>query len=114
MTEKIRGVRKYYKKVIATDPETFYSKRVPEGQRWYIESVAAFNDVTDNSECLVGIETGGSFIPINQFVNLTVDLWGVKAVRSWMFSGERLVFKWSGVTAADDVEFSAVGHRKID
>lgn len=114
MTEKFTGLRKHHKRVIASDPETFKLERVPEGEKWYIESVSAFNDTTDNSECLVGIEIAGSITPVKQFINLTIDLWFTKFMRVWLFPGERLVYVWSGVTAADDIQFSAIGHRKID
>ncbi len=114
MTPVLFGLRGLLSKVVVADGEIHYSSRVPEGQRWYIERVGYFNDVTDNSECFVSIETGGMTIPVDEFLDHTVDVWERKEIRLWLFPNERLSFKLSGSTAADPVKFTWLGHRKID
>ncbi len=112
MVKEITGLRKRHYKTIASDPETFVGDRVPEGERWWVETTSVFNDVTDNAECLVGIKSGMIEYPIYLFENITVDLWSKKFLRLWLFPGESLYYKWSGVTAADPVEMTCHGHRK--
>jgi len=114
MTERFGAIRHHYKKSIVADLDVFYSPYVPENERWWIESSSSMNDTTDNTECLISIERAGSLFPVVEHINLTVDLWGSKDLRLWLFPGERLAFTWINVIAADLVEFSCVGHRRID
>lgn len=114
MSNKLGAIRHYFKKTIVADLDEFICSVVPEGQMWWIESASAMNDTTDNTECQIYIKRGGSLFPVKQFLNLTVDVWDTKFIRLWFFPGESLVFKWINVAAADLVEFSYVGHRKID
>jgi len=112
MVSELTGLRGMKEFINVSDPETHYSGYVPEGERWFIERVGVFNDVTDDTECRIILETGGMSYPIVEFLNITVDIWEMKDIKLWLFPNERLAFKWSGITADDPLKMTWHGHRR--
>lgn len=114
MTAIIRGFRHRHYHTAVSTTDILDCKKVPEGERWYIESVTIFNDTTDNCNCLVGVLSGGSFTPVKYFVDVTYHVWETKFLSIWLFPGEQLEYQFTDIVVDDAIQVSGIGHRRIE
>lgn len=86
-----------------------YTDKVREGERWYLERVAVLNDTTSNADCEMSIEQRAYSHHILQITDVTAGEWSSERVCVWIFPGERLCFRWDGVTSGDNIKVHLTG-----
>ena len=92
----------------------YRTDRIDEGQRHYCERVAVYTSTTDNADCLVCIEGAGDEFPLYYFKDITNGEWSSQPIRVWLFEGENLLFKWSGIVATETQEMAIHGNKRFE
>lgn len=104
-----QGGYRAYKKTTATATTLNQDlDSIGEGHKVYIERFGARSDKA-NADVVFCIVSGGEEYPVQSKANVTADFADGQIARCWIYTGEFLRAKWSGIASADVCEFWAVG-----
>ncbi len=90
---------------------TAYSSQVPEGERWFVQSIAIRDDTTAGAECEVAAERSGFSHVFRRLGPVAANEFYADVLETWLLPRERLQFNWSGVANGDGLEMHVTGRR---
>lgn len=108
MGTEMGGYRKHIKSTATATTLDQDLDAVLEGHKVYVGRVAAKSSKA-NADAVFCIVSGGQEYPIQDHLNFTADHAEGQMAEAWVYPGEFLRCKWSGIASADVLEFWAVG-----
>lgn len=111
MAQQIDGYRQYETATCTAATHDLDLDEIRDNHRVYLTSLGMKSDRAD-ADVEVFIVSGGQEFLIRHKENLSADEGHTQLHRCWIYTGEKIRFKFGGLTSGDKVEGWAVGEDK--
>lgn len=111
MGTRIEGYREYETATCTAATHDLDLDEIRNGHKVYVTMIGVRSDRA-NADVEVFILTGGQEMLLRAKLNLDADEGHTQMVRTWLYTSERIRFKFGGLTSGDKVEGWAIGEDK--
>jgi hypothetical protein len=111
MATEIAGYRQYESAICTAATHDLDLPEIRDRHKVYVTMVGMRSDRED-ADVEVFVVSGGQEFLIRHKLDLDANEGHTQKVNSWLYTGEKLRFKFGGLTADDEVEGWAIGEDK--